>query len=72
MLSNVEQSCFVYAARYAHNRGTGAALQVVNAILSNWDSFSVRVKIQLKHEAKNEATCNMEDWERLTERSVFK
>ena len=56
----------VYAARYAHSRQTGAANQVVNAILNNWDSLTERHKLQICEEATNEATCNLTDWGRIT------
>ena len=61
-----EASVYIYAARYAHTRSTGAALQVVNTILANWDRFDAQAKEQLKREAA-EATCNKEDWKRLIE-----
>lgn len=56
----------VYAARYAHNRKTGAANQVVTAILNNWDILTEGHKKQICEEAKNEATCNFADWARIT------
>ena len=56
----------VYAARYAHNRKTGAANQVVAAILNNWDVLTERHKKQICEEATNEATCNFTDWARIT------
>lgn len=68
MLSGPEQSCLVFAARYAHARFTGASCFVVEAILKNWDRLSESTQAQLKREAKNEATCNMEDWQRVIDR----
>ena len=65
LLSYQEQACLVFAARYAHTRDTGAAYFVVNAIIKNWDKLSLEEKKQLKQEAKNEATCSHEDWNRL-------
>ena len=67
LLSGNEQSCFVYAARYAHSRDTGAAMQVVNTILHNWHRFDYRTQQQLKTEA-DEATYNQEDWQQLIDR----
>ncbi len=64
-LPHTTQTCFVMAARYAHTRRTGASLAVVTAILENWDRLSESTKEQIKREAKNEVTCNFEDWERL-------
>jgi hypothetical protein len=63
----MDESMYVFAARYAHTRFTGAAHRVVNEILKNWDEISLAVKDQLKCEAI-EATCNLEDWKRLTDK----
>lgn len=57
-------SMLIYAARYAHTRKTGAAMQVVNCAVSNWGELDHRHKLQLLMESK-EATCNLEDWDRL-------
>jgi len=59
-----EQSCLVFAARYAHNRSTGAAMIVVNTILANWDFLSPETQMQIKREA-GEATSNLDDWQKL-------
>lgn len=67
LLSGNEQSCYVYAARYAHGRSTGAAMQVVNTILHLWDKFEYRTQQQLKAEAE-EAVCNKDDWQKLIDR----
>ena len=55
----------VMAARYAHNRKTGAALQVVSAIIAEWENISEQTRVQLAKEASNEATCNYQDWQKL-------
>lgn len=68
LLSGPEQTCLIFAARYAHTRNTGAACLVIAAILKNWGRLSELVQLQLKREAKNEATCNMEDWRRIIDR----
>ncbi len=62
-----DSSVYIYAARYAHNRNTGAAMQVVNAILQLWDRFNYVDQQQLKREAK-EAAFNIEDWQRILDR----
>jgi hypothetical protein len=64
-LPTFTQTSLVFAARYAHTRPTGAAYQVVNSILYHWDELEASTKEQLVREAKNEATYNMEDWNRL-------
>jgi hypothetical protein len=60
------ENMLIYAARYAHSRKTGAANQVVTCIVKNWDDLSDNTKIQLVKEAENEATCNQDDWSRIT------
>lgn len=65
LLSVGEQSCLVFAARYAHTRETGAAAMVVDTALLNWDRLIPETQAQLQREAAHEATCNMEDWKRL-------
>lgn len=67
-LHPAEQDCFVFAARYAHTRNTGAAFMVVNAILHNWDKLDKHIQKQLKEEALNEAMFNMDDWNRIITR----
>lgn len=57
-------SMLIYAARYAHTRNTGAAMQVVNCAVKNWDSLKEEHRVQLAKETKD-ATCNFEDWNRL-------
>lgn len=64
-LSPAEQSVLVFAARYAHTRKTGAAMIVVDAILENWDKLTHLTQEQIRKEARNEATCNFEDWRQL-------
>lgn len=64
-MTNELNSCFIFAARYAHDRNTGAARQVVNSILGRWDELDPRIKIQLIAEARNDAMYDLEDWQRL-------
>lgn len=66
-MNNELNSCFIFAARYAHARNTGAARLVVNSILDHWDELDPRIQIQLIAEAKNEAMYDFEDWQRLIE-----
>jgi hypothetical protein len=67
LLSEGEQSCLVFAARYAHTRNTGAALMVVSTILYKWDRLTLETQVQLKREAK-EATYNLEAWQKLLDK----
>ena len=64
-----EQTVLVFAARYSHTRRAGGSLFVVEAILKNWERLSESTQKQLIEEAKNEATCNMRDWERIIEKN---
>ena len=68
LLSVGDQSCLVFAARYAHTRETGAANMVVTTLLAHWDRLIPETQAQLKREAANEATCNKDDWQRLIDR----
>tara|TARA_R110001632_G_scaffold81300_1_gene181127 strand:+ start:59 stop:253 length:195 start_codon:yes stop_codon:yes gene_type:complete len=63
----MDESMYVFAARYAHTRFTGAAHRVVNEILKDWGNISESTRIQLRVEAI-EATCNLEDWKRLIDK----
>lgn len=54
----------VYAARYAHHRNTGAALQVVTALKDLWQKIPEVDQMQIVSES-NEATCNEHEWEDL-------
>lgn len=65
LLSDRMQSCLVFAARYAHDRNTGAAQMVISTIIDNWDGLRPDIKAQIQKEAK-EATCNFEDWRKLS------
>jgi len=58
------QTCLVFAARYAHNRATAAALVVTHAVIANWHRLKETTKIQIIDES-NEATCNQDDWQKL-------
>ena len=59
------ENMLIYAARYAHGRKTGAALQVVNCAIKNWGDLSENIRKQLCNEAANEAQYCKEDWQRL-------
>ena len=58
------ESCLVFAARYSHNRKTGAASLVVDAIKSEWDGLALYTREQIIRES-HEATTNLETWESL-------
>ena len=63
-MNQIDQTVWIFAARYAHHRNTGAAWAVVNSVKSNWDLFDEATKNQLIKES-HEATHNQEDWEVL-------
>ena len=60
------QSCFVFAARYAHHRNTGAALATVRGLELVWHQLSESTREQIIRETE-EATVNLSDWLRLRE-----
>ncbi len=62
-----EATIYIMAARYAHNRKTGAAYRVVTEIMNNWDKFDKHSKEQLYQESF-EAIYNEMDWEILQKR----
>jgi uncharacterized membrane protein YkvA (DUF1232 family) len=64
MMDNIEANMLMYAARYAHNRDTGAALQIVSYILSVKDLIPPEIFRKLQEEA-DYATTNFEDWQKL-------
>lgn len=63
MKHNIE-SCLVFAARYAHNRNTGAALMVVNAIKNSWDDLALYTREQIIKES-HDAKYNLDEWQSL-------
>ena len=67
LLPDNESCVYVYAARYAHARNTGAALQVVSAIAGVWDRLPEHINDQLTREA-TEAVYHLDDWKLLINR----
>ena len=61
-LTSHEQTAYVFAARYTHNRSTGGTLAVVKALEVVWDRLSYSTKRQIEKEAYHEATANRDDW----------
>ena len=57
----------VYAARYAHGRNTGAALQIVSHILAEWDKLTENTKWKLYKDTREARYCQ-EDWQKLRDR----
>jgi hypothetical protein len=62
MTQNQLGTMLVFAARYAHNRQTGASYAVCKAIANVWDDLDKPTQEQLQRESF-EATCNDNDWE---------
>lgn len=56
------QTILIFAARYAHNRKTGAAYAVCKAIEAEWRNLDNHTQYKLKSES-HEATCNDDDWQ---------
>ena len=59
-----EEILYVFAARYAHGRSTGAAWTVVGEIKIAWPELSEYTKGQLIEESHEAAFC-LEDWQEL-------
>lgn len=64
-LSQLEQTAYIFAARYTHNRNTGGTLAITRALAMVWDKLSDRTQKQIETEAYNEATENRDDWGRF-------
>ena len=64
MMHNDIQTVFVLAARYSHNRETGAAFIVVRSLKKHWNQFNELTRDQIIKES-HEATTNQDDWEEL-------
>jgi hypothetical protein len=62
MTQNQLGTILIFAARYAHNRPTGAALAVCRSIENEWKNLSASDQMQLIRES-HEATCNDDDWQ---------
>ena len=63
----IDNTLYIFAARYAHNRNTGAAYAVVQRILAAWDTLDLPTRKQLIREA-SEATHCKEDWQMLIDK----
>lgn len=57
-------TCLAFAARYAHNRETGAAMAVCNALKAAWHRLSEQDREQILRET-DEATTNRDEWNAL-------
>jgi len=66
-MPHYDESCLIFAARYAHHRKTGAANVVVSSIIGSWGNLSPKIKADIKKEAL-EATTNLDDWKRIIDR----
>jgi hypothetical protein len=61
MTRNQLGTIIIFAARYAHNRPTGASYPVCRVIIAEWNNMSRCDQIQLQRESLD-ATCNDKDW----------
>ncbi|KZX82875.1 hypothetical protein A3715_18545 [Oleiphilus sp. HI0009] len=59
-LNEIDTLC-IFAARYAHNRNTGAALATVRSLIAQWDKLKPTTKEQIIKESHEATTC-IEDW----------
>lgn len=65
------QTALIFAARYSHDRPTGASLMITNTLKLYWPNLSENVKKQILKESES-ATENLEDWISLREYSKNK
>ena len=65
LLSQLEQTAYVFAARYTHNRNTGGTSAITRALAMVWDRLSEQTRKQIEKEAFEEATANRDDWEKF-------
>ena len=56
------ENVFVFAARYAHHRQTGAAWVVINALKEHWHEIDDSARDQIISET-TEAAYNKDEWE---------
>ena len=61
----LQQTAFLFAARYTHSRSTGGTLAITRALAMVWDQLSEHTRKQIETEAYKEATENRDDWERF-------
>ena len=63
-MTPTEQTCFVFAARYTHDRNTGGTLAVVTALKTVWKDLDEHTQDMIVRES-HEAQYNLSDWEEL-------
>ena len=63
-MNPIEENIYMFAARYAHGRNTGAALMVVNQLISEWSKFSHETRRKILEESHEAEHCH-EDWQML-------
>ena len=68
-MTPIEENMYVFAARYAHGRNTGAPLMVVTELINKWDEFSKNTQAQLLSESFEAFHCKR-DWDRLRARAL--
>jgi hypothetical protein len=65
-LSKQLQTALIFAARYTHNRNTGATLHMTETLKNNWIQLSTHIQKQIIKES-HEASTNLEKWQELRE-----
>jgi len=69
---HLENTALVLAARYTHNRNTGATLAIVRCLMSNWERIDQATRNQILREAYQDATTNRDDWQLLFDHANYK
>ena len=63
-MTSAENTCFVFAARYAHTRNTAGAYAVVTGLKAVWGDLDTPTRAQIVKES-HEALYNLNDWDDL-------
>ena len=65
-----EEFMLVNAATHAHKINTSASMRVVNVILKEWGNLTMKTKCRLRREARDEATWNSCDWDKIINKEL--
>lgn len=62
LFSSAMQTALVFAARYSHDRNTGAATMVIRALRESWSRLEQHNRVQILRETR-EAVYNTHEWQ---------
>lgn len=61
-MNHLQETVYVFASRYTHNRDTGGAFVVINALKDVWGHLSIRTKDQIIKESKESSSNDWDDF----------